>query len=96
MVQYIRVFDLQGYIDTLSELISKTKLNSETSAPCSIILSNFGNMSLNAVYFDEIKGNSIVSDIMLMVRRLSSVGVDVYVVGYDGMVSYYLDEVVNV
>lgn len=52
-------------------------------------------MSQRRAYVDSTMGNCLVSEIMIELRRSSEQGCDSYVNGVDGMVSYFIDEVMN-
>lgn len=84
-IQYIRVFDLEGYIDSFKEIKCKSVL----------VLSHFGAMCKDRVYQDETpRGNALVNEIMLKLRQLShEQDVTSYIVGCEGLIEYYLDDV---
>lgn len=84
-IQYIRVFDLEGYIDSFKEIKCKSVL----------VLSHFGAMCKDRVYQDETpRGNALVNEIMLKLRQLShEQDVTSYIVGREGLIEYYLDDV---
>lgn len=83
-IQYIRVFDLEGYIDSFKEIKCKSVL----------VLSHFGAMCKDRVYQDETpRGNALVNEIMLKLRQLShEQDVTSYIVGCEGLTEYYLDD----
>lgn len=85
-IHYIRVFDLEGFIETLSEIHQENVI---------LVLSHLGAMCRDRVYQEaEAKGNSLANEIMLQLRQLSSeIGVTSYVVGVEGLIGYYLDNV---
>ncbi|CCH42507.1 hypothetical protein BN7_2051 [Wickerhamomyces ciferrii] len=85
-VEYIRIFDLEGCIDTLEELQNRDD--------CVLILSNLGGMSKNQSENDELEGNYLVNEVMMKLRRRTS---DCYIVFQSsGMLEYFVDEIVNV
>lgn len=86
-IQYTRVFELEGYIETLKELDHKQHYT--------IILSNLGSMSQRRAYVDNTRANCLVSDLMVELRRLGQYKCDSYVDGVEGMVGYFIDEVLT-